>query len=43
LERLRDLAVGHMVLEDLLANLARDLTSEDHHDDTAIVGIRWQS
>jgi serine phosphatase RsbU (regulator of sigma subunit) len=43
LERLRDVAVGHMALEDLLANLARDLTSEDHHDDTAIVGIRWQS
>jgi serine phosphatase RsbU (regulator of sigma subunit) len=43
LARLRDIAVGHLALEDLLANLARDLTSEDHHDDTAIVGIRWQS
>lgn len=43
LARLSDLAGGHVALEDLLANLARDLTSEDHHDDTAIVGIRWRS
>ncbi len=43
LARLRDIAGAHLALEDLLASLARDLTSEDHHDDTAIVGIRWQS
>jgi serine phosphatase RsbU (regulator of sigma subunit) len=44
LARLRDTAVGAAVaLEDLLSELARDLTSEGHHDDTAIVGIRWQS
>jgi serine phosphatase RsbU (regulator of sigma subunit) len=30
-------------LEDLLLELAHGLTSEGHHDDTAIVGIRWQS
>jgi serine phosphatase RsbU (regulator of sigma subunit) len=43
LARLRDIATGHLALEDLLEHLAHDLTSEDHHDDTAIVGIRWQS
>ncbi len=43
-ERLRDAAIGRRLpLEDLMAKLAHDLTSEDHHDDTAIVGIRWQS
>jgi serine phosphatase RsbU (regulator of sigma subunit) len=44
LARLRHLAMGHPIaLEALLAKLARDLTSEDHHDDTALVGIQWQS
>jgi serine phosphatase RsbU (regulator of sigma subunit) len=44
LARLRDAAVSTAVaLEDLLSELAQDLTSEGHHDDTAIVGIRWQS
>jgi serine phosphatase RsbU (regulator of sigma subunit) len=44
LARLRDVAVSAAVaLEDLLSELAQDLTSEGHHDDTAIVGIRWQS
>jgi serine phosphatase RsbU (regulator of sigma subunit) len=43
LTRLRDIASGHLALEDLLTNLARDLISEGHHDDTAIVGIRWQN
>jgi serine phosphatase RsbU (regulator of sigma subunit) len=44
LARLRDLATGaQLSLEDLLAKLARDLAPEDHHDDTAIVGIRWRS
>ena len=44
LGRLRDAATERRLpLEDLMAKLAHDLTSEDHHDDTAIVGIRWQS
>jgi serine phosphatase RsbU (regulator of sigma subunit) len=44
LARLRDAAVTTaLALEDLLSDLAQDLTSEGHHDDTAIVGIRWQS
>ncbi len=44
LERLRDAAVGQqLALRDLLAKLAHDLPSQDHHDDTAIVGIQWQS
>jgi serine phosphatase RsbU (regulator of sigma subunit) len=44
LARLLDLATRqHLALEDLLAKLARDLAAEDHHDDTAIVGIRWRS
>jgi serine phosphatase RsbU (regulator of sigma subunit) len=30
-------------LEDLVDKLARDLTSDGHHDDTAILGIRWES
>jgi serine phosphatase RsbU (regulator of sigma subunit) len=43
LGRLRDAATGpRLALGDLMAKLAHDLTSEDHHDDTAIVGIRWQ-
>jgi len=32
-----------LALDDLLSMLAHGLASEDHHDDTAIVGIRWQS
>jgi serine phosphatase RsbU (regulator of sigma subunit) len=44
LERLRAAAAGQrLALDDLLAQLARDLASEDHNDDTAIVGIRWQN
>jgi serine phosphatase RsbU (regulator of sigma subunit) len=44
LTRLRDAATRQRVpLDDLLSNLARDLASDDHHDDTAIVGIEWQS
>ncbi len=44
LSRLRDAATKERLpLEDLMAKLAHDLTSEDHRDDTAIVGIRWQS
>jgi serine phosphatase RsbU (regulator of sigma subunit) len=44
LARLRDLATRQqLALEDLLAKLARGLASDDHQDDTAIVGIQWQS
>jgi serine phosphatase RsbU (regulator of sigma subunit) len=44
LARLRRLATGsRLALDDLLSRLAHDLTSEDHHDDTAMVGIQWQS
>jgi serine phosphatase RsbU (regulator of sigma subunit) len=44
LARLRDVATRQrLALQDLLAKLARDLAAEDHHDDTAIVGIRWLS
>ncbi len=44
LERLRDAATGtDLSLEELLSGLARDLASAEHHDDTAIVGIQWQS
>ncbi len=43
LARLQDTATGQSLsLDALLAKLVRDLASEDHHDDTAIVGIRWQ-
>jgi serine phosphatase RsbU (regulator of sigma subunit) len=44
LARLREAATNIALgLEELLSELAQGLTSEDHHDDTAIVGIRWQS
>jgi serine phosphatase RsbU (regulator of sigma subunit) len=44
LTRLRDAAVTPpLVLEELLARITRDLTSDERHDDTAIVGIQWQS
>jgi serine phosphatase RsbU (regulator of sigma subunit) len=44
LARLRDLATKqNLALHDLLARLALDLASEDHQDDTAIVGIQWQN
>jgi serine phosphatase RsbU (regulator of sigma subunit) len=44
LARLRGAAINaSLALEDLLSELAQGLASEDHHDDTAIVGIRWQS
>jgi serine phosphatase RsbU (regulator of sigma subunit) len=44
LARLRTAATGRRLpLDDLLTTLAHGLASEDHHDDTAIVGIRWQS
>jgi serine phosphatase RsbU (regulator of sigma subunit) len=44
LTRLRDAAVEQrLALEDLVAKLARELISTDHQDDTAIVGVQWQS
>jgi serine phosphatase RsbU (regulator of sigma subunit) len=44
LARLRNAATGQRpALDHLLAKLARDLASEDHNDDTAIVGIQWQN
>jgi serine phosphatase RsbU (regulator of sigma subunit) len=43
LERLRNAATSRSLpLDELVTMLARDLASESHHDDTAIVGIRWQ-
>jgi serine phosphatase RsbU (regulator of sigma subunit) len=43
-ERLRHAATDQRLpLKDLMTKLAHDLTSKDHDDDTAIVGIRWQS
>lgn len=43
LARLRDATIGQrLALDDLLGKLVADLASEEHHDDTAIVGIRWQ-
>jgi serine phosphatase RsbU (regulator of sigma subunit) len=44
LARLRTLASGQqLALADLLAKLARELTSAEHNDDTALVGIQWQN
>ncbi|HXB16201.1 MAG TPA: PP2C family protein-serine/threonine phosphatase [Solirubrobacteraceae bacterium] len=44
LERLREMAISeHLGGDDLLAKLARDLTSDDHRDDTALVSIQWQT
>jgi serine phosphatase RsbU (regulator of sigma subunit) len=42
LARLRDAATGQrLALDDLLTMVTRDLATEDHHDDTAIVVIQW--
>ncbi|HET7295989.1 MAG TPA: PP2C family protein-serine/threonine phosphatase [Gemmatimonadales bacterium] len=44
LERLRAAATREQLgLEQLVQRLAHELSSEEHNDDTAIVGIRWQS
>jgi serine phosphatase RsbU (regulator of sigma subunit) len=44
LARLREAATNAALsLEDLLSELAQGLASDGHHDDTAIVGVRWQS
>ncbi len=42
LGRLREAATAEQLeLEELVARLAADLASDDHHDDTAIVALRW--
>jgi serine phosphatase RsbU (regulator of sigma subunit) len=33
----------NLTLQDLVAKLPNDLAFEDHHDDTAIVGVQWQN
>jgi serine phosphatase RsbU (regulator of sigma subunit) len=44
LARLKDLASGQeLPLDELLAKLTRELNSDEHEDDTAIVGVQWQS
>ena len=44
LARLRDEATSRQLpLEDLLGKLAHSVASEGYQDDTAMVGIRWQS
>jgi serine phosphatase RsbU (regulator of sigma subunit) len=44
LARLRDLATDRPgALDDLVSRLARELATDDHSDDTAIVGIQWQT
>lgn len=43
LARLRDVATElQLSLEDMLTKLVGDLATEEHHDDTAMVGIRWE-
>ncbi len=43
LERLREIASGERVtVIELLARIAREMTSEQNQDDTALVGIQWQ-
>jgi serine phosphatase RsbU (regulator of sigma subunit) len=44
LARLRSAATGQqLALDDLVATLTRDMESEDHEDDTAIVVIKWET
>jgi serine phosphatase RsbU (regulator of sigma subunit) len=44
LARLLEMATRQQLpLDDLLVKLAGELASDDHHDDTAIVGIQWQN
>jgi serine phosphatase RsbU (regulator of sigma subunit) len=44
LQRLASVATEQqLALEDLLTKLPRELASDDHHDDTAILGIQWTS
>jgi serine phosphatase RsbU (regulator of sigma subunit) len=44
LARLREMATKQRLpLDELLLKLTRELASDDHQDDTAIVGVRWQN
>jgi len=44
LARLRSAATGkQLTRDDLLATLTRDVATDDHQDDTAIVVIQWQA
>jgi len=44
LARLRDVATGQrLALDDLVDKLTRDVASEEHQDDTAIVVIKWET
>ena len=44
LDRLRDAATGQrLALDDLVAMVTRDVASEAHQDDTAIVVIKWET
>jgi serine phosphatase RsbU (regulator of sigma subunit) len=44
LARLRDAATGkRLALDDLVTMVTRDVASEEHQDDTAIVVIQWQT
>jgi serine phosphatase RsbU (regulator of sigma subunit) len=44
LERLRAAATAHrLALDELVKRLPDDLAFANHHDDTAIVGIQWQT
>jgi serine phosphatase RsbU (regulator of sigma subunit) len=44
LERLKAAATRRRLdLDQLLGQLSRDLDSDEHHDDTAIVGIQWET
>jgi serine phosphatase RsbU (regulator of sigma subunit) len=44
LARLRDAATGHqLALDDLVAMLTREVATEGHEDDTAIVVVQWET
>jgi serine phosphatase RsbU (regulator of sigma subunit) len=44
LQRLRNAASGQrLALDELLTHVTRDVASDDHQDDTAIVVIRWET
>ncbi len=42
LARLRDAALGHGTLDDLLDGLLHELTPDGGHDDTAILAVTWR-
>jgi serine phosphatase RsbU (regulator of sigma subunit) len=43
LERLRASASTKLPLEQLVAKILGDLASDDTHDDTAILAVKWQN